>query len=99
MGTKHGVSFTSLITLANMPVKRFFDHLRKQGTLEGYMDLLVRNFNPETVETLMCTNTISVSWDGRLFDCDFNQQLDMTIGRPMLTVFELDTLDDERLMK
>lgn len=97
MSEKHNVTFSSLIALANMPVKRFFDHLRKQGTLEGYMDLLVRNFNAETVPGLMCTNTVNVRYDGRIYDCDFNQQLDMTLGRPPLTVFDIDSLDDERL--
>lgn len=99
MGDKHGIDFSNLITLANMPVKRFFDFLRKQGTLEGYMDLLVRNFNPETVPNLMCTNTVNVRYDGRIYDCDFNQQLDMTIGRTPLTVFSIDSLDDESLHK
>merc|ERR1719487_1912084 len=98
MGEKHGIVFSNLITLANMPVKRFFDFLRKQRTLEGYMDLLVRNFNAETVPNLMCRNTVSVRWDGRLYDCDFNQQLDMTIGgREPLTIFDVDSLDDEML--
>jgi len=97
MSEGHSIVFNSLITLANMPVKRFFDFLRKQGTLEGYMDLLVRNFNAETVPTLMCTNTINVRYDGRIYDCDFNQQLDMTIGRPGLSVFDIDSLDDSRI--
>jgi len=96
----HSVEFNQLITIANMPVKRFFDFLRKKGTLEGYMDLLVRNFNPETVPLLMCKNHINVGWDGRLYDCDFNQQLELTLGRrPGLSVFDVDSLDDERLRK
>jgi radical SAM/Cys-rich protein len=99
MGDKHNIIFSSLITLANMPVKRYFDFLRKQGTLEGYMDLLVRNFNAETVPNLMCVNTVNVRYDGRLYDCDFNQQLDMNIGRKGLTVYDIDSLDDERLRK
>jgi len=99
MSEKHKVVFSSLITLANMPVKRFFDHLRKQGTLEGYMDLLVRNFNAETVPQLMCTNTINVRWDGKLFDCDFNQQLDMTIGRPGLSIFDIESVDDQKVRR
>eukprot|EP00747_Dinoflagellata_sp_TGD_P178669 gnl/TRDRNA2_/TRDRNA2_28029_c0_seq1.p1 gnl/TRDRNA2_/TRDRNA2_28029_c0~~gnl/TRDRNA2_/TRDRNA2_28029_c0_seq1.p1 ORF type:complete len:475 (+),score=90.95 gnl/TRDRNA2_/TRDRNA2_28029_c0_seq1:162-1427(+) len=97
--SNHGVEFDGLITLANMPVKRFFDHLRKQGTLEGYMDLLVRNFNPDTVPLLMCINTVSVRMDGRIYDCDFNQQLDLTLGKPPLTVFDIQSLDDARLRR
>lgn len=93
----HGVEFDQLITITNMPIKRFFDFLRKKGTLEAYMDLLVRNFNVETVPKVMCTDTVSVGWDGQLYDCDFNQQLDLKIGRQRLTVFDINHLDDPRL--
>eukprot|EP00425_Heterocapsa_triquetra_P036476 CAMPEP_0195066368 /NCGR_PEP_ID=MMETSP0448-20130528/11739_1 /TAXON_ID=66468 /ORGANISM="Heterocapsa triquestra, Strain CCMP 448" /LENGTH=457 /DNA_ID=CAMNT_0040097609 /DNA_START=56 /DNA_END=1429 /DNA_ORIENTATION=- len=98
LGDAMGISFNQLITIANMPVKRFFDFLRKKGTLEGYMDLLVRNFNVETVPHVMCIDHINVGWDGRLFDCDFNQQLELNLGtKSGLTVFDVDTLDDGRL--
>lgn len=93
-----GVNFNQLITIANMPVKRFFDFLRKKGTLEGYMDLLVRNFNPETVPYVMCLDHVNVGWDGRIFDCDFNQQLELGIGPGGgLDVFAMESLDDARL--
>jgi radical SAM/Cys-rich protein len=95
---EHGIRFDNLLTLSNMPVKRFFDHLRKTKMLEGYMDLLVRNFNPDTVPLLMCRDTVNVKYDGQLFDCDFNQQLDLGVGQN-LTVFDIDSLDDERLRK
>jgi len=95
---KLGVEFNQLITIANMPIKRFFDFLRKKDTLEGYMDLLVRNFNPSTVKHVMCINHVSVSWDGKLYDCDFNQQLEMHIGPGKgLDVFSIETLSDARL--
>ena len=74
------LEFNSLFTMTNMPVKRFTDFLYKRNELKDYMDLLVRNFNPETVDNLMCGNTVSVGYDGKLFDCDFNQQLGYTIG-------------------
>lgn len=97
---EHGVVFNELFTLANMPVKRFFDFLRKQGTLEGYMDLLVRNFNPDTVPVLMCLNTVNVRYDGRIYDCDFNQQLELEVGgKKGLTIFDINTLDDDKLQK
>eukprot|EP00746_Dinoflagellata_sp_MGD_P051535 gnl/MRDRNA2_/MRDRNA2_229382_c0_seq1.p1 gnl/MRDRNA2_/MRDRNA2_229382_c0~~gnl/MRDRNA2_/MRDRNA2_229382_c0_seq1.p1 ORF type:complete len:368 (+),score=56.92 gnl/MRDRNA2_/MRDRNA2_229382_c0_seq1:75-1106(+) len=74
------IFFNNLITITNMPIKRFFDFLRKQGTLDSYMDLLVRNFNAETVRKgLMCHDTVSVNWQGKIFDCDFNQQLDLRL--------------------
>jgi len=97
---EHNVVFDKLYSITNMPVKRFFDFLRKQGTLEGYLDLLVRNFNPDTVPNLMCINTVNVGWDGGVFDCDFNQQLELKLGsRPGLTVFDLECLEDNRLKK
>mmetsp|Transcript_8693 Transcript_8693/g.23258 ORF Transcript_8693/g.23258 Transcript_8693/m.23258 type:complete len:457 (+) Transcript_8693:105-1475(+) len=98
LGGIMGIEFNSLITIANMPIKRFFDFLRKKGTLEGYMDLLVRNFNVETVPFVMCSDHINVGWDGKLFDCDFNQQLELTLGtKSGLSVFDVDSLDDQRL--
>ncbi|CAE8729770.1 unnamed protein product, partial [Polarella glacialis] len=94
----HKVDFNRLITITNMPVKRYFDYLRKKGSLEGYMDLLVRNFNKETIGNVMCTDTVNVGWDGRIFDCDFNQQLELGLGKDQrLSVFDLDSLDDKRL--
>jgi radical SAM/Cys-rich protein len=95
---EHGIRFDHLLTLSNMPVKRFHDHLRKTKMLEGYMDLLVRNFNPDTVPLLMCRDTVNVKYDGQIFDCDFNQQLDLRVGQN-LTIFDLDSLDDARLRK
>lgn len=75
---KHqGVSFDRLITLNNMPISRFLEWLEASGNLQSYMELLVNSFNPTTVDGLMCRNTISVSWDGYLYDCDFNQMLEL----------------------
>ena len=73
----HGVSFDRLIALNNMPISRFLDWLESTGNLEGYLRRLTAAFNPATVDGLMCRNTLSVSWDGRLFDCDFNQMLEL----------------------
>ncbi|MDL1951517.1 radical SAM/Cys-rich domain protein [Acidobacteria bacterium ACD] len=79
---EHGVSFDRLIALANMPIARFLEWLQASGNLEGYLELLVASFNPATVEGLMCRNTLSVSWDGTVHDCDFNQMLDLpAVGR------------------
>ena len=73
----HGVSFDRLIALNNMPIPRFLEWLEASDNLEGYMELLVNAFNPTTVQGLMCRNTLSVSWDGRVYDCDFNQMLEL----------------------
>ena len=75
-----GISFNNLYTMTNIPVKRFADFLHRRGELEEYMDLLVRNFNLDTTENLMCMETVSVGWDGKIYDCDFNQQLGFGIG-------------------
>jgi radical SAM/Cys-rich protein len=73
----HGVTFDRLIALNNMPIARFLEWLEASGNLESYLELLVNAYNPATVQGLMCRNTLSVSWDGRIFDCDFNQMLDL----------------------
>ncbi|MBE9030852.1 arsenosugar biosynthesis radical SAM protein ArsS [filamentous cyanobacterium LEGE 11480] len=81
---KHqGVTFDRLITLNNMPISRYLEWLEKSDNLQGYMELLVNSFNPGTVAGLMCRNTISVSWDGSLYDCDFNQMLEMPVASKM----------------
>lgn len=71
----HGVSFDRLFVLNNMPIARFLEWLLEKGNLRGYMQKLVDAFNPAAVSGLMCKNTISISWDGRVYDCDFNQML------------------------
>jgi radical SAM/Cys-rich protein len=73
----HGVRFDRLIALNNMPIARFLEWLEESGNLDAYMELLVESFNPGTVDGLMCRNTLSVSWDGWVYDCDFNQMLDL----------------------
>ena len=73
----HGVTFDRLIALNNMPISRFLEWLEDSGNLERYMELLVSSFNPSTVDGLMCRNTLSVAWDGTVYDCDFNQMLDL----------------------
>jgi radical SAM/Cys-rich protein len=73
----HGVTFDRLIAINNMPIARFLEWLETSGNLQSYMELLVNSYNPATVDGLMCRNTLSVSWDGRIFDCDFNQMLDL----------------------
>jgi len=72
-----GISFNKLFTITNMPIKRYANYLRANHQLEDYRNLLIQNFNPQTLDGLMCRNTLSVSWDGKLYDCDFNQMLGM----------------------
>ncbi len=82
-----GLSFDRLFALNNMPISRFLEWLVDSDNLEPYMARLAQSFNPAAVAGLMCRNTISISWDGRLFDCDFNQML------------ELDAAPDGRAMR
>jgi radical SAM/Cys-rich protein len=78
----HGIAFDRLITINNMPISRYLEWLEQSGNLQAYMELLVSAFNPGTIAGLMCRNTLSISWDGRLFDCDFNQMLELELQQP-----------------
>lgn len=70
-----GISFNTLYTITNMPIGRFRTYLEKEGLLDGYMKLLVDNFNPLNLSKVMCRSTISINWLGQIYDCDFNQAL------------------------
>jgi radical SAM/Cys-rich protein len=75
---KHfGIVFNELYSITNLPIGRFASYLRHNNKLEEYMQLLIDAFNPSTIDGLMCRNTISVGWRGEVYDCDFNQQLEM----------------------
>ena len=77
---KYDIDFNNLFAITNMPISRFLDYLIESGNYEEYMEKLTEAFNPSTVLGLMCRNTISVSWDGYLYDCDFNQMLDLRVS-------------------
>lgn len=76
-GAKFGISFNRLFTITNMPIARFATALHRDGQYAAYMNLLVENFNPASVDGLMCRSTLNVGWRGEVFDCDFNQMLKM----------------------
>jgi radical SAM/Cys-rich protein len=86
---RHGIVFNRLYTITNMPISRYLQYLMDSGNLQGYMDRLITAFNPAAVEGLMCRFTLSVGWDGRLYDCDFNQMIDLgtAAGSPQ-TIFD-----------
>lgn len=75
-----GIVFNRLLTITNLPISRFAHYLERTGQRLSYLELLVENFNPHTVSALMCRHLISVDWQGRIFDCDFNQMLDIPYG-------------------
>lgn len=85
-----GVQFDRLITLNNMPISRYLEWLEQSDNLQSYMTQLVNAFNPATLEGLMCRNTLSVSWTGKLYDCDFNQMLDLPIEISSIYDFNLE---------
>lgn len=73
----HKIIFNDLYTITNLPISRFLNFLVESGNLEEYMEKLITSFNPSAAEGVMCRNTISIGWDGSLYDCDFNQMLQM----------------------
>lgn len=78
--SRHQVEFNSLFAITNMPISRFLDFLVRTGNYERYMQKLVSAFNPAAARGVMCRTMISVGWDGRLYDCDFNQMLELEVG-------------------
>ncbi|NNL79956.1 MAG: radical SAM/Cys-rich domain protein, partial [Flavobacteriaceae bacterium] len=83
-----GIYFHNLFALTNLPISRFLDYLIASDNYEDYMYNLVEAFNPSAVANVMCTNTISVSWDGWLYDCDFNQMLGMKVNSKVKHISE-----------
>jgi radical SAM/Cys-rich protein len=82
MAAHFGIVFNKLYCLANMPIARFASYLKRQSQFAAYHNLLKDAFNPATVAGLMCLNTINVSWRGEVFDCDFNQMLNLMLPNP-----------------
>lgn len=88
------IQFNSLFTITNMPIKRYRRFLQRENALDDYMRLLVDNFNVRAAEGVMCADMLSVGFDGKLYDCDFNQMLDIPLnGRPR-TLWEINSLSD-----
>ena len=84
-----GIEFNRLYTITNMPITRYAKYLNAFNQYENYVELLINSFNASTLDGLMCRNTLSVGWDGRFYDCDFNQMLGMAMrnGR-FMTIFD-----------
>ncbi|MFQ3223793.1 MAG: radical SAM/Cys-rich protein [Lentimonas sp.] len=89
------ITFNNLYAITNMPIARFTSYLKREGVYADYMQLLLDNFNPSSVSGLMCRDTINVDWEGRVYDCDFNQQLGMQHGEGAdpLKVWNLDLVE------
>jgi radical SAM/Cys-rich protein len=98
---KFGIQFNHLFCITNMPISRFLEFLLRSGNYEQYMERLAQSFNPQSVKGLMCRNTISVGWDGRLYDCDFNQMLDLEVEVSKsrhISAFDVSALDGRRIV-
>jgi len=97
---RFGISFNRLLTITNMPIGQYFGDLMRQGKQEDYVSLLKGSFNPATVEGLMCRDQISVGWDGRLYDCDFNLALRLPLvsdAHRHISEFDAETLKGRRI--
>ncbi len=86
-----GVRFNHLLTITNMPIARFAHSLLRDGKLSEYMSLLVNHFNPGTLDGLMCRSMVSVSYDGLLYDCDFNQMLELPVAGVRRSVWDIES--------
>jgi radical SAM/Cys-rich protein len=97
MRRRYGIEFDRLYTITNMPIGRFLEFLEQRGTSEEYLTRLVNAFNPAAAARVMCRNMLSVGWDGTLYDCDFNQMLDLPVhALASRTIFEADRAALER---
>ena len=97
----YGIRFDALYTITNMPISRFLEWLVASSNLERYMEQLVTSYNAAAARGVMCRNTISIGWDGTLYDCDFNQMLDLPVAPSAprhITEFDLDVLESRSIV-
>lgn len=97
----HKLVFNNLFTITNMPISRYLDYLIQSDNYEKYMGKLVNSYNPVAASNVMCKNTLSVSWEGYLYDCDFNQMLEMKVnhGAPThIKDFSVDLLEGRKIL-
>ena len=97
LGRLFGIEFHHLFTITNMPIKRFAEQLRRGGRFEEYLGLLVNHFNPSTIDGLMCRELVSIDWEGRLYDCDFNQMLELPLpagAASARTIWDIERLEE-----
>jgi radical SAM/Cys-rich protein len=97
---RFGIVFNHLYVITNMPISRYLDYLLSSGNYESYMEKLVAAYNPAAAANVMCRNTISIGWDGYIYDCDFNQMLELKAdcGSKHLCVFNITELDNRNIV-
>ena len=86
---KYNITFNHLYTITNMPINRYADFLKMSGELDKYFELLTNNFNQQNLKNLMCKKTLSIDWEGQIYDCDFNQQLKLKSLNGPKNLYEL----------
>ena len=99
--TEQGVHFNQLFCITNLPVGRYLDYLIESGNFEDYLSALCHSYNPAAVKNVMCQTMLSVGWNGLLYDCDFNQMLDLTVNLGTLTSimdFDMDKLKNREIV-
>ncbi|MFK7867174.1 MAG: arsenosugar biosynthesis radical SAM (seleno)protein ArsS [Alphaproteobacteria bacterium] len=89
-----GIIFNHLFTITNMPIKRYAHALTRDGKMDDYMQLLIDNFNPRAVSGVMCSEQISIGWDGQIYDCDFNQMLEIPLNWQARNIEDIKGLSD-----
>lgn len=94
LGDTWGIRFDRLYTITNMPIRRFLHDLEREGRLEEYMTLLMEHFNPQAALGVMCRSLVSVGWNGVLYDCDFNQMLELGQGGRLCTIWDIASLQE-----
>ncbi len=96
----YGIHFNKLFTITNLPVSRFLDYLLKSGNYEMYMEKLMAAYNPAAAANVMCRNTISIGWDGNLYDCDFNQMLELKVNSQLnhISNFSMNELNNRTII-
>jgi radical SAM/Cys-rich protein len=98
---RYGIEFNQLFAITNMPISRYLDFLLQSGNYEKYMEKMTAAFNPAAARGVMCRNTISVGWDGWLYDCDFNQMLDLKVScehSNHLSRFDIGSLNNREII-
>ena len=95
-----GIEFNNLFAITNLPISRYLDYLLQSGNYEKYMEKLIAAFNPAAAANVMCRNTISIGWDGYLYDCDFNQMLELKVDAPSkhITQFNSEILNQRNIV-
>lgn len=91
---EHGIEFNSLFTMINMPINRFERTLKQNNVLDEYKNLLVNNFNADAAKAIMCRELVSIGWNGLIYDCDFNQMLDISVYPQKTTIWDIDSLSE-----